>query len=131
MLIVRRMTLSLACGGLAATLAAGLALAAGSAKELSGFHGVVYRGPITPVCRTNEPCEAPAPGVVLRFGREGSPARTVKTDADGAYRILLPAAIYSVTTNQRPPGKQPSPHRVKVRLAHVDRLDFYIDTGIR
>jgi hypothetical protein len=123
--------LSLAAGGLAATLAVGLALAAGSAQAPSGFHGVVSRGPVTPVCRTNEPCDAPAAGVVLRFSREDAPVRTVKTDADGVYRILLPAAIYSVTTNQRSFGKQPSPHRVKVRLAHVDRLDFHIDTGIR
>lgn len=124
--------LPLAIGGLAASIAVGLALAARpGAVAPSGLHGVVYRSPTTPVCRPDIPCEAPAAGVTLSFSRPGVQMRKVKTAADGSYRIMLPAAIYSVTTDQRRPGKMPSPHRIKVRLAHVDKLDFRIDTGIR
>lgn len=83
------------------------------------------------MCRSSDPCEAPAAGVTLRFARSGRLTRTVTTAPDGSYRILLPAAIYQVTTTARSPGKVPSPHKVKVRTAHVDRLDFHIDTGIR
>jgi hypothetical protein len=123
--------LPLAIGGLAASIAAGLALAAGPDAAPSGLHGTVYRGPTTPVCRTDVPCEAPAAGVTLSFSRPGLQARRVKTIADGSYRIMLPAAIYSVTTDQGHFGKTPFPHRIKVRVAHVDKLDFRIDTGIR
>ncbi len=131
MLVVRRIALPLAAGGLAATLAAGLALAARAPAAPSGLHGVVYRGPTTPVCREGVPCEAPAPGVTLFFGRSGVRKGAIKTRADGSYRILLPAAIYAVTTDQGRFERTPYPHRIKVRLEHVDTLDFRIDTGIR
>lgn len=84
-----------------------------------------------PVCRAGVPCEAPAPGVTLVFSRSGDTMGTTKTRADGSYRILLPAAIYAVTTDQKHFGRTPFPHRIKIRLAHVDKLDFRIDTGIR
>jgi hypothetical protein len=128
---VRRITLPLALVGLAASMAAGLALAARPAGTPSGLHGVVYRGPTTPVCRSDEPCDAPAGGVTLFFSRPGVSTRTVKTAANGSYRIILPAAIYTVVTDQRRFGRIPFPHRIKVRVAHVDSLDFHIDTGIR
>ena len=128
---VRRIALLLVAGGLTAALAAGLAFAARSGTVASGFHGIVYRGPTTPVCRNDVPCQAPASGVTLRFSRSGTRTRSVRTNGEGTYRILLPAAIYTVSTDQPSFGKTPSPRRVKVRLGHVDRLDFLIDTGIR
>ena len=143
MVSVKRAALPLALSAAAATLVAGVA-AAGSASRSptaapqatrvpSGLHGVLYRGPTTPVCKVNVPCEAPAPGVTLFFTRPGSGLKAIstKTGADGAYRVPLPAAIYTVKTDQRPFGATPHPTRVKVRLDHVDRLDFRIDTGIR
>jgi hypothetical protein len=128
---MRRIAVQLGIAWLAVAASAGLALAGSSRPLNSGFHGVVYRGPTSPVCRSSDPCEAPAAGVTLHFARSGSQTRNVTTAHDGSYRILLPAAIYQVTTTARSPGKVPSPHRVKVRPAHVDRLDFHIDTGIR
>jgi hypothetical protein len=127
---MRRIAVQLGVAGLAVAATAGLASAGPSRPVNSGFHGVVYRGPTSPVCRSSDPCEAPAAGVTLRFARSGGLTRSVTTTPDGSYRILLPAAIYQVTTTARSPGKVPSPHRVKVRMAHVDRLDFHIDTGI-
>jgi hypothetical protein len=128
---MRRIAVQLGVAGLAVAATAGLASAGPSRPANSGFHGVVYRGPTSPVCRSSDPCEAPAAGVTLRFARSGRLTRSVTTAPDGRYRILLPAAIYQVTTTARSPGKVPSPHKVKVRTAHVDRLDFHIDTGIR
>jgi hypothetical protein len=132
---VRRIALPLALGGLAAAVAAGFALAARPYAASSGLHGTVTRGPLTPVCRNDVPCEVPVPNLELSFDKPdvaGFAARRVETDEDGNYRILLPAGIYTVTMPGRPRfGKASSPHQVKVRLAHVDRLDFHIDTGIR
>jgi hypothetical protein len=128
---MRRIAVQFGIAALALAATAGLAFAGSSRPLNSGFHGVVYRGPTSPVCRSSDPCEAPAAGVTLHFARSGSSTKSVTTARDGSYRILLPAAIYQVTTTARSPGKVPSPHRVKVRPAHVDRLDFHIDTGIR
>jgi hypothetical protein len=119
--------------------AAGLALAHPSddstgGATANGLHGTVYRGPITPVCTLNEPCEAPAPGVTLLFTRGGRTVGKTRSRPDGTYRILIAAAIYVVESDQRGPGPErssPFPTRVKVRRGHVDKLDFRIDTGIR
>ena len=99
----------------------------------NGLYGTVFRGPIAPVCTVNEPCVAPAPNLTLVFTRPGAVEIRVKTGRGGRYRVLLPAAIYRVST----PGQglqmrsAPYPERVKVRRRHIDKLDFRIDTGIR
>lgn len=135
---MNRTVVSLMAAGAVTAVSAGLAFAArpiddGTARAAppSGLQGTVYRGPITPVCRQGKPCEAPAQGVTLIFGRSGSPSVRIQTSQDGTYRALLPAGIYSVTTGVRSLVKTPVPRLVKVRLAHVDTLDFHIDTGIR
>lgn len=124
----------------AATLAAaGLAVASSPIEDSSaalaqnGLRGTVYVWPTTPVCTLYEPCEAPAPNVLLTFRRAGVVIGRTKTGRDGSYRILLPAAIYTVASDRPGPDwiTAPFPHRVKVRPGHVDKLDFRIDTGIR
>jgi hypothetical protein len=119
--------------GIVATAVAGAAIHRTDAGQTNGLRGRVFAGPTTPVCRPDIPCEAPAPGVTLVFQRRGSRILTVKTDADGWYRATLPAAIYVVETGtaRRSAIETLSPRNVKVRLGHVDRLDFHIDTGIR
>lgn len=130
-LLVAAAAISLAAAGLAPA-ARPIEDVTGSALK-NGFYGTLYRGPISPVCRIGQPCEAPAPNVTLIFARPGAAAIRVKTGQDGKYRVLMPAAVYSVDTDARGPtkGKAPFPARVKVRLGHVDKLDFRIDTGIR
>ena len=97
---------------------------------LSGLHGVVTKGPTMPVCRVGEPCSAPAQ-VTLLFRRAGHTYRTRST-ADGRYRITLVPGYYTVSTlEQIGITRNIRPHAVHVRSAHVDHLDFSIDTGIR
>ncbi len=97
---------------------------------LSGLQGTVTKGPTMPVCRVGRPCSAPAQ-VTLIFRRAGHTYRT-RSAADGRYRITLPPGYYTVSTLERI-GIAPNirPRAVHVRRAHVDRLDFSIDTGIR
>jgi hypothetical protein len=97
---------------------------------VSGLQGTVTKGPTMPVCRVDQPCSAPAQ-VTLLFRRAGHTFRTRST-ADGRYRITLAPGYYTVSTVERI-GIAPNirPHAVHVRRAHVDRLDFSIDTGIR
>jgi hypothetical protein len=96
----------------------------------AGFHGVVTKGPIVPVCRAGEACTAPVQ-VTLIFHR-GSHAYRTRSGRDGRYRILLAPGYYTVTTLERiGTTRNIRPKAVHVRWAHVDRLDFAIDTGIR
>jgi hypothetical protein len=98
----------------------------------SGFHGVVTRGPTTPVCRVGKPCSAPAVGALLLFERNGRVAARVKTRARGAYSVRLRPGYYLVRIAPAPRlGKSIRPYRVHVRSGVFRRLDFSIDTGIR
>ena len=54
-----------------------------------GLHGIVTRGPITPVCKVNVPCSAPAVGAVLVFSRAGSRPVRIRTGAGGRYSVRL------------------------------------------
>lgn len=121
---------------IASTLAA-LALAITSAGAAapsglpSGLRGVVMRGPITPVCIEDEPCEAPAAGVVLRFSRAGAVVARVTTGPAGGYRVRLRPGTYTVTTPQRGIGGGLTPRVVRVPRARIARVDFHLDTGIQ
>jgi hypothetical protein len=99
---------------------------------LGGVHGVVMRGPTTPVCRVGMPCSEPAVGVQLTFSRGGKIAATALTAAGGRYSVRLPAGIYTV--GQRPAAKIGTgirPQQVRVVGGASRRVDLFIDTGIR
>jgi hypothetical protein len=138
--VVRRLLVPLlVAAGMTSAAAAALALPARPIEDRprvllkNGLYGTVYRSPSTPVCTLIEPCEAPAPNVTLVFTRPGAAVIRVRTSHDGRYRVLLPAAIYRVSTPGAglPQRNAPFPERVKVRRRHIDKLDFRIDTGIR
>jgi hypothetical protein len=103
---------------------------------LSGLHGTVTKGPTMPVCRVGYPCSAPAQ-VTLVFRRTGTGAYAgrvyrTRSAANGAYRIVLLPGYYAVSTVERIGiGRNIRPYAVHVRPAHIDKLDFTIDTGIR
>jgi hypothetical protein len=99
----------------------------------SGLHGVVTRGPTTPVCVAGKPCSAPAQGVVLVFSRNGHGAGRARTDASGRYRVTLAPGTYAVRLGGSSLGgiERLQPTRATVRRGVVARLAFSIDTGIR
>lgn len=96
-----------------------------------GFHGVVTRGPTTPVCRVDKPCSEPAVGTVLVFSHNGGVVARVRTGAGGRYSVRLRAGFYAVRVSppQRIGGLKPT--QVRVRAGVSSHLDFAIDTGIR
>jgi hypothetical protein len=95
-----------------------------------GLHGLVTKGPTTPVCRAGKPCSAPAQ-VTLLFRRAGH-VYHARSTAVGLYLIALPAGFYTVTTAERIGlTRNIRPARVHVRAGHLDAIDFRIDTGIR
>jgi hypothetical protein len=97
-----------------------------------GLHGVVTRGPITPVCQVGTPCSAPAVGAVLLFSRGGRTVAQIRAGVGGRYAVRLAAGVYTVSLSPTPRvgfGLRPRLARV---LPNKDRrVDFSIDTGIR
>ncbi|HLB18219.1 MAG TPA: hypothetical protein VK613_03715 [Gaiellaceae bacterium] len=117
-----------------ATLSVALGIVAGAQATVSpsGLHGVVMRGPITPMCVAEQPCTAPAKSVTLLFSRDGRIFGRTVTDSAGRYRLRLPAGLYAV---RRPVtvtiGRGMEPNRARVYAGRFVRVDFSIDTGIR
>ena len=93
-----------------------------------GLHGIVTRGPITPICTPDAPCTAPAKGAVLSFRSGTGVVHKVAVRDDGTYRVLLAPGPYAVTTASRRPI---TPATVKVLAGRNRKVDFSIDTGIR
>jgi hypothetical protein len=114
----------------AALLVAVVAPSGGAAILRSGLYGVVRRGPTQPVCRVDEPCSAPAQ-VTLVFSRRGHASLRTQSNADGIYKIRLPAGRYVVRTTEKVFGRIPEPRAATVPRARFARIDFSIDTGIR
>jgi hypothetical protein len=111
-----------------------LVLAAGAQATVprGSLAGVVTRGPITPVCVAEQPCDAPAKNVTLLFSRNEQLVGRVVTDEAGRYRLRLPAGLYTV---RRPTAasidRKLEPNHVRVYAGRLSRVDFSIDTGIR
>ena len=105
-----------------------LVVAVPAAAATSGLRGVVTRGPITPVCRAEVPCSAPAKHVQLTFSRLGRSWRTT-TDDHGRYRIALRPGVYAVAVSTQRPGLPA--FKAVVPRGRVAVRNFEIDTGIR
>jgi hypothetical protein len=97
----------------------------------SGLRGLVLRGPTAPVCRTDDPCEEPARGILLRFTRAGKVVAEVKTTSTGRYSVRLRAGSYGVNAPGRRIGTGLSPRVVQVPRGRIVRVDFHLDTGIQ
>jgi hypothetical protein len=112
-----------------ALLAAFLAAFVGT--PATGIYGTVHRGPITPVCRIDVPCEEPA-NVTLVFTKLGRTIARVHTRPDGSYRIRLRPGRYSVrTTSTSVFERRPDPATATVPRVGYRRINFFVDTGIR
>jgi hypothetical protein len=122
------MRVLLLISGLALVVAAG----ASATMRRGGLEGAVTRGPITPVCVVEQPCDEPAKNVTLLFSRNGQIAGRVVTDGAGRYRLRLPAGVYSVRrASAAALDRKLEPNRVRVYATRLRRVDFSIDTGIR
>lgn len=104
-------------------------VSAGSAPPAggTGVAGIVSRGPITPVCVAEVPCDAPAAGVVVEVLQGGVVVSHVSTGADGRYYVLAVAGDYVV----RAGGRGLTPRSVHVQSGRFVEVDFLVDTGIR
>jgi hypothetical protein len=122
---------AVAATGLSVVVFAAVAPAAES-QLAGGLRGVTTRSPTSPVCRSDEPCSAPAKNVVLLFTQSGRVVARARTDDAGRYRVRLDAGAYVVRLTTRPgPGSGLTPRQVHVPRGRFAHVDFTIDTGIR
>jgi hypothetical protein len=120
----------------ALVLFSSIALATAAAAQATAprgtLAGVVMRGPVSPVCVAEQPCDMPAKNVTLLFTRRGQPVGRIVTGADGRYRLRLPAGLYTVRrASVTGIDRRLSPTRAQVRGGAVVHVEFHIDTGIR
>jgi len=96
------------------------------------LHGVVMRGPTTPVCQVGVPCSEPAPGAVLVFSHDGRVVARVRAGDRGRYSVRLRPGSYAVRLAGQPKlGTGLAPRQITLRAVVSARMNFSIDTGIR
>ena len=120
----------------ALVLFSSVALAAAAAAQATPprgtLAGVVMRGPVSPVCVAEQPCDLPAKNVTLLFTRNGRIVGRAMTGVDGRYRLRLPAGVYSVRrASVTGIDRRLEPVAARARAGLTVRIDFHIDTGIR
>jgi len=101
-------------------------------SPLTGLTGTVVRGPITPVCRVDVPCDAPfSAGFTVQRG--GRVVAQFRSDAAGQFTVRLDPGAYTVVPDADAPlfmpGRQSEPVTVGDTGLTMVRLTF--DTGIR
>jgi len=99
----------------------------------TGLTGVVVRGPVTPVCRVDVPCDAPF-SATFNVERNGRRVTQFQSDTAGQFTVFLEPGTYTVVPNTDAPVISPSLQTKSVTVADngtltVVRLMF--DTGIR
>jgi hypothetical protein len=98
----------------------------------TGLQGKVLRGPITPVCKDNEPCDAPfsAEFIVLKNARK---VGRFKSDSQGEFAIALEPGLYIIVPDSSAPLMAPPQQQkeVEVQPEGMTPVTLYFDTGIR
>jgi len=112
----------------------GLAACAGpgSPTPTTGLTGTVVRGPITPVCQPQVPCDAPF-SAGFSVERNGGHVAQFRSDAAGAFTVWLAPGTYRIIPDADAPLLAPSSQAKAVDVGSFGltsvRLEF--DTGIR
>lgn len=98
----------------------------------TGLTGTVTRGPITPVCRIDQPCDAPfSAGFTVQRGTER--VAEFHSDAAGQFTVMLDPGMYRIVPNADAPLMSPASQVKPVTVASVGLTTVHLtfDTGIR
>ncbi len=97
----------------------------------TGLEGVVRRGPITPVCQVNVPCDAPFSAAFLVWQGLRIAARFT-SDTAGNYVVYLSPGSYTIVPDSGAPIFPKGQTRpATVGPVGITHLDLEFDTGIR
>ena len=100
---------------------------------MTGLTGVVMRGPVTPVCRIDVPCEAPF-SATFNVERNARRVTQFQSDSAGQFTVFVAPGTYTVVPSGDAPVISPASQIKAVTVEDngmltVVRLTF--DTGIR
>ena len=97
----------------------------------TGLEGMVRRGPIQPVCRVGEPCDAPF-SAAFQVWQQQQLVTKFRSDSTGHYRVLLAPGAYTIVADSGAPiWPARQAHDVMVGSVGLTHLDLDFDTGIR
>jgi hypothetical protein len=99
----------------------------------SGITGTVLIGPTCPVETEDEPCPDKPIEAEIRVLRDDEVVTTVRSGADGRFRVVLDPGDYVLEAVEPNPGSPPSARPLPVTVpegAFVD-VDVLLDSGIR
>lgn len=95
----------------------------------TGLEGTARRGPIQPVCREGEACDAPLQaGFALQ--QDGHLIARFASDSTGHFLAYAAPGTYIVVPDE-PIGLGPQTPEVTVQAEGLTHLDLTFDTGIR
>jgi hypothetical protein len=118
---------------LIAAVSAIVACASPGPSPATGLTGVVMRGPVTPVCRIDVPCDAPfSAGFTVQ--KSGQRVAQFQSDASGRFTVFLAPGPYTVMPNADAPIISPTLQAKTVTVLDNDTLtvvQLMFDTGIR
>jgi len=118
---------------LVAAVPAIMACASTGPSPATGLTGVVMRGPVTPVCRVDVPCEAPfSAGFTVQRG--ASRVATFRSDGGGQFTVFLAPGSYTVVPDADAPVISPTRQVKAVTVLDNGTLtvvQLMFDTGIR
>ena len=98
----------------------------------TGLTGTVLRGPITPVCRIEVPCDAPF-SADFSVEQNGKVTSRFRSDQDGRFTVMLEPGQYRVVPAANAPILFPASQAktVNVMATGLTEILLTFDTGIR
>ena len=98
----------------------------------TGLTGIVVRGPITPVCQIQVPCDAPF-SADFSVEQNGKVVSRFRSDQDGRFSIMLEPGAYRVVPAADAPIIFPTSQAktVNVLASGLTEIRLTFDTGIR
>ena len=98
----------------------------------TGLTGTVERGPVTPVCNVNLPCNAPF-SAGFTVTTNGAVVAHFRSDDAGHFAVMVPPAVYQVIPDADAPLLAPTSQvkTVSVQGAGLTSVTLEFDTGLR
>jgi hypothetical protein len=98
----------------------------------TGLEGLVLRGPVTPVCTADKPCDVPFSAwfIVLKDDHK---VVSFQSNEHGKFAILLDPGTYIIVPDNSAPLMYPELQRqeVEVQREGITLVTLHFDTGIR
>jgi len=102
-----------------------------SEVQVTGLEGTVVRGPIQPVCRVGQPCDAPF-SAGFQVWQQQRHVAVFRSDSAGHYQVQLNPGAYTVVADSGAPiWPRGQSRMVTVGPTGFTHVDLTFDTGTR